>query len=151
MTSATNHKPYVSMRLPDDAHNLAAFGTPDEQALFNSVYSALWHEGGSDYGTLETLHRAGVALLAVVHAEYQCRDSLGPRPEGTKAIALATVLMYRVLNAAKDRDGKIGSIVPPVNKGLGQWDYGNVVPTEYASHARALAGVPAWPGEESGE
>jgi len=151
MTTATNEKPRTTMRLPDDAHDLAAFGTPDEQALFNSVYSALWHEGGTDCGTLETLHRAGVALLAVVHAEYRCRDSLGPRPEGTKAIAMAAVLMLRVLNAAKGRDHKIAAIVPPVNVGLGQCDYGNVVPAEYALYARALAGVPAWPGEESAE
>jgi hypothetical protein len=151
MTTATNDKPYTATRLPDDAHDLAAFGTPDEQSLFNSVYAAIWHEGGKDCGTLETLHRAGIAMLAVLHAEYTGRDSLGPRPEGTKAIALATVQMYRVLNAVKDRDDKIGSIVRPVIADLGRWDYGNVVPAEYAAHARAIASVPAWPGEETGE
>jgi hypothetical protein len=142
---------YADGRLPDDVHRLAAYGSPDEQALFHSVYGAVYHEGGDDLGMLETLYRAGVAMLAVLHAEYKCRDSLGPRPDGTKEIALAAVQMHSLLNAIKNRSAGIDSLVRPVSKHQGSWDYGNTVPAAYAEYAIALASVSAWPGEETGE
>jgi len=91
-------------RLPADLHNLAVSGKADEQAVYQNIYAAIWNEGGNHAELLPALHDAALAMMAVVGVENSCCDSLGPRPEGTNAIAMVALQMYRLLAAVRDGD-----------------------------------------------
>ena len=89
-------------RLPDDLHGLAIRASAEEQAVYHNVYAAIWNEGGNHAEVLPAMRDAALAMMAVVGAQECCRDSLGPRPEGTHALAMVALQMYRFLAAIRD-------------------------------------------------
>lgn len=110
----TKEKPKAAWeinRLPDDLHGLAIRASADEQAVYHNVYATIWNEGGNHAEVLPAMRDAALAMMAVVGSEECCRDSLGPRPEGTNAIAMVALQMYRFLAAIRDGNAKPAELV----------------------------------------
>jgi hypothetical protein len=139
-------------RLPDDLHGLAIRASGEEQAVYHNVYAAIWNEGGKRAELLPAMHDAALAMMAVVGAEECCRDSLGPRPEGTHAIAMVALHMYRFLAAIGHGNAEAAKLVrrhveyrKPISGTLNGYecgrDYAPCVPAGYADVAKAIAEV----------
>lgn len=152
MATTEKQELWVIERLPDALHNLAIRGNADEQAVYQNVYAAIWNEGGKHAEVLPAMHDAALAMMAVVSAEECCRDSLGPRPEGTNAIAMVALQMYQFLSAIRDRNAGAAKLVrrhgqteKTIDGKDGCYtcepDYSQSVPAGYADVAAAIARV----------
>jgi hypothetical protein len=142
-------------RLPDDLHGLAIRASAEEQAVYHNVYAAIWNEGGNHAEVLPAMRDAALAMMAVVGAQECCRDDLGPRPDGTNAIAMVALQMYRFLAAIRDGNPEAATMVrrrgemrreingkeshEPGNWYTCEPDYSPCVPDGYRAVASAIA------------